>query len=296
MSQHIGFIGLGVMGAGQSANLVKAGFTVRGYDIDSAAVRRFGDAGGRTASTPAEAACDADLLIVLVFSAEQAETVLFGPDGATETLPAGSVVVLHTTGAPTDAERIASRLTETGHRMLDAPVTGGKSGADDGTLTAIISGSKADLDRARPALEAMCKTIYHVGERIGAASTVKMINQLLVGIHGVAAAEAVALAESAGADPTMVYDVITSGSANSACFERVVPLMLAKDFKPRGATAIMVKDLGNTLDAARALTTALPLTAGAFQQYLASAAQGHMEDDLASVIEVYRRPAGDTAD
>jgi len=289
MSQHIGFIGLGIMGAGQSANLVKAGFTVRGYDIDGAAVARLGAAGGQAAATPAEAARDADLLFVLVFSAEQAETVLFGLDGAVETLPPGAIVVLHTTGAPTDAERIAARLAETGHRMLDAPVTGGKSGADDGTLTAITSGGRADLDRARPALEAMCKTIFHVGDRIGAASTVKMINQLLVGIHGVAAAEAVALAERTGADPAMVYDVITSGSANSVCFERVVPLMLAKDFESRGATAIMVKDLGNTLDAARGLSMALPLTAGAFQQYLATAAQGHLHDDLASVVEVYRR-------
>jgi 3-hydroxyisobutyrate dehydrogenase len=280
------------MGAGQSANLVKAGFTVRGYDIDAAAVARLGAAGGQAAATPAEAARDADLLFVLVFSAEQAETVLFGSDGAVETLPPGAIVVLHTTGAPSDAERIAARLEETGHRMLDAPVTGGKSGADDGTLTAIISGGRADLDRARPALEAMCKTIFHVGDRIGAASTVKMINQLLVGIHGVAAAEAVALAERAGADPAMVYDVITSGSANSVCFERVVPLMLANDFESRGATAIMVKDLGNTLDAARGLSTALPLTAGALQQYLATAAQGHLHDDLASVIEVYRRTFG----
>jgi 3-hydroxyisobutyrate dehydrogenase len=285
--QRIGFIGLGAMGQGQAQNLVRAGFRVRGYDIDDAAVARLVDTGGEAAASPAEAAADAELLIVLVFYALQAEEVLFGADGAVESLPNGATVVLHTTGTPEDAAGIAARLAESGHLMLDAPVTGGKAGADTGTLTIIAAGPEAAFAAAGPAFEAMSSKLYRVGDQAGAASAVKMINQLLVGIHGVAMAEAMTLAARAGADPKVVYDVVTHGSGNSVIFERQAPLVLARDFQARGATEIMTKDLGAVLAAAGQLRVPLPLTAAALQQYLASAAQGNLRADTASVIKVY---------
>jgi 3-hydroxyisobutyrate dehydrogenase len=285
--QRIGFIGLGAMGEGQARNLVEAGFRVRGHDIDQAAVQRLVAAGGEAAGSPQEAAGEAELLLVLVFYAQQAEAVLFGAAGAVQALPRGATVVLHTTGTAEDAAGFEARLAETGHLMLDAPVTGGKAGAEAGTLTIIASGPEAAFQAACPAFEAMSSKVYRVGERAGAASTVKMINQLLVGIHGVAMAEAMVLAARAGADPGLVYDVITHGAGNSAIFERQVPLVLARDFAARGATEIMTKDLGAVTAAAAALRVPLPLTAAALQQYLASAAMGHLRDDTASVIKVY---------
>ena len=290
--QRIGFIGLGAMGEGQARNLVEAGFRVRGFDIDAAAGERLVAAGGEAASSARDAARDAELLLVLVFYAHQAETVLFGEAGAVEALPEGATVVLHTTGTPEDAAGFEARLALTGHPMLDAPVTGGKAGADTGSLTIIASGPEAAFQAAGPAFEAMSGKVYRVGDKAGAASTVKMINQLLVGIHGVAMAEAMVLAARAGADPGVVYDVITHGAGNSAIFERQVPLVLERDYVARGATEIMTKDLGAVLRAAAALHVPLPLTATALQQYLASAGLGHLRDDTASVIKVYEALTG----
>lgn len=289
--QRIGFVGLGQMGQGQARNLVKAGFEVAGYDIDAGAVRRFVEAGGRAAASPAAAAEGAELFIVLVFTAEQAEAVLFGQDGAVAALGDGVSVVLHTTGAPEDAARLAGRLAEAGHPMLDCPVTGGKAGADAGSLTAIVAGPEAAFNAAEPALQAMCARLVRVGETPGQASTVKMINQMLVGVHAVATAEALTLAVKAGADPETVYEVITNGSGNSAIFTRLVPLFLARDFESRGALAIMLKDLGVVTEAARRHEAPMPLAAAALQQYLAAAAQGHAAEDLGAVVKAYEAAA-----
>jgi 3-hydroxyisobutyrate dehydrogenase len=207
-------------------------------------------------------------------------------------LPKGATVVLHTTGRPEDAVRFEARLAETGHLMVDAPVTGGKAGADAGTLTVIASGSDEALAAAEAAFKAMSTTIYRIGDRAGAASTVKMINQLLVGVHGVAMAEALALATRAGADPKVVYDVITHGVGNSVVFERLVPFVLARDFEPRGATEILVKDLGIVLEAAKEFSLPLPLAAAALQQYMAAVEQGFLRADFSSVVKVYEQSAG----
>jgi len=290
--KRIGFVGLGQMGQGQARNLVKAGFEVAGYDIDAAAVARFADAGGRAAASPAAAAEGAELFIVLVFTAAQAEAVLFGQGAAVAALAGGVPVVLHTTGAPEDAVRIAGRLEADGHPMLDCPVTGGKAGADAGTLTAIASGPEAAFAAAKPALEAMCARIVRVGDAAGQAATVKMINQLLVGVHAAATAEALTLAVKAGADPETVYEVITNGSGNSAIFTRLVPLFLARDFASRGNLAIMLKDLGIVQQAAREHAAPLPLAAAALRQFLAAAAQGHADEDLAAVVKAYEAAAG----
>lgn len=290
--KRIGFVGLGQMGRGQSKNLIDKGFEVAGYDVDGAALERLVAAGGIAAASPAEAARAAELFIVLVFTAAQAEAVLFGADGAVGALEPGVPVVLHTTGAPAEAAALAERLAAAGHPMLDCPVTGGSAGAAAGTLTAIVSGPEAALSLARPALEAMCRRIVRIGEAAGQASTVKMINQLLVGVHAAAAAEAISLAVKAGADPEAVHEVITHGSGNSAVFARLVPLFLARDFASRGSLSIMLKDLAIVQEASRRHAAPTPLAAAALQQFLAAAAQGHGEADLGAVLKAYEAAAG----
>ncbi len=288
----VGFIGLGAMGDGMSKNLLRAGFAVRGYDVDGSRVDRLVAAGGTAAASPARAAADTELLFVVVFTAEQAEAVLFGDDGGGAALAPGATVVMHTTMAPEAALAIEARLEAGGHRYLDAPVTGGKSGADAGTLAVIASGSEAAFAAAEDALAAMGKHIYKVGARAGAGSTVKMINQLLCGIHVVAAAEGIALAARAGADPRMVYEVITHGAANSLVFETRVPNILARDFDPRGLVGIFTKDLGIVLDAGRQLNFPLPIAAAAHQQFLAAAAAGYEHADDSAVVKVYEQLSG----
>jgi L-threonate 2-dehydrogenase len=291
MAVKVGAVGLGAMGCGMALNLARKGFEVRGYDVSDEAAEQFAKGGGSLAASPAEAARGADLLLLVVFTTEQAEEALFD-GGAAAALKKGATVVVSTTFPPDRAEALEQRLAEAGLLMLDAPVTGGKRGADEATMTAIVSGPDAAFAAAKPALEAMAKTIYRVGERAGQAALVKMINQLLVGIHGVAAAEALTLAARAGLDPNVVYDVITRGVGNSFVFERQAPLMFAADYAPRGVVGILVKDLGAVLDMAKGLRFPLPLGAAAHQQFLAAAAHGHEREDACAVVKVYETLTG----
>jgi len=290
--QKIGFIGLGAMGIGMSKNLLNAGFPVCGYDINADSMTALIDAGGIAAANPGLVAADVSLLIVCVFGADQAEEVLYGENGAAERLPKGSTVVMCTTMSPGQCRDMAARLETSGHMFVDAPVTGGKRGADQGTLTVIASGSDAAMAAAEGAFEAMGGKVYRVGDAPGAGSSVKMINQLLVGVHVVAAAEAMALATKAGADPQTVYDVITHGGGNSVVFESRVPYMLTEDYAPRGVVDIFIKDLGIVTDAARSLQFPLPLATAALQQFLSASAAGYGRSDDASVVKIYEQLAG----
>jgi putative dehydrogenase len=288
----IGFIGLGVMGIGMSKNLIDAGLAVCGYDVNASAMEKLVGVGGSTAASPAAAAQDASLLIVCVFSADQAESALYGEDGAASTLANGATVVMCTTMAPEHARAIAARLAADGFLFIDAPITGGKRGADEGTLTVIASGSDAAMAAADGTFKAIGSRVYRVGDAPGAGSSVKMINQLLVGVHVAAAAEAVALAARAGADPQTVFEVITHGAGNSVAFETRVPNILAGDYTPRGAVDIFTKDLGIVTDAARSLNFPLPIASAALQQFLAAAAAGHGRSDDSAVVKVYEQLAG----
>jgi len=200
--------------------------------------------------------------------------------------------VMSTTMPPEQTRAIAARLAESGLLYVDAPITGGKEGADEGTLTVIASGSDAAMAAVDGAFRAMGNRVYRVGDAPGAASSVKMINQLLVGVHVVAAAEGIALAARAGADPKMVYEVITHGAGNSNAFQNRIPHILAGDFSPRGLLEIFIKDLGIVSDASRALRFPVPMASAALQQFLAAAAAGYSRSDGGAVVKVYEQLAG----
>ncbi|MFT5176433.1 MAG: putative dehydrogenase [Gammaproteobacteria bacterium] len=284
---EVGFIGLGSMGHAMARNLIKAGHDVRGFDVRAEAMSQLEKDGGRAAATPAQAADGADLLVVVVFTAAQAEQVLFGKDGALQTLAKGATVLMDTTMSPAQAQAIEAKLSASGHLFVDAPVTGGSVGADEGTLTFIASGSAAAMRAARPLMQVMGAKIAECGDRAGPGSTVKMINQMMCGIMVAASAEAIALAAKAGADPNVVFDVIASGAARSYVWENRVPAMLAHDFTPRGVVDIFTKDLAIALEGAKDVSFPAPLTAAAMQQFLAATAMGHGLDDDGAVVKVY---------
>lgn len=288
----IGFIGLGAMGAGMAANLVKAGFAVSGFDVRSEATAGLEERGGRAAATPAAAADGARILFVMVATADQVDSVLYGPDGALAALPDGAVVILCSTVPPAYARALGARLAESGHRMLDAPVSGGTVGADGGTLTIMGSGTPDVFDAVQAALDAIAGKIYRLGEEVGIGSTVKMVNQLLAGVHIASAAEAMALGTRAGADPRVLYDVISNSAGNSWMFTNRVPHMLDGDYTPLSAVEIFVKDLGIVLDSGRSLRFPLPVAAAAHQLFLAAAAAGHGREDDSAVVKVYEELAG----
>ena len=288
----IGFVGLGAMGMGMATTLVKAGFAVQGYDVSPAAVARFVEAGGRGAETAAEAARGADVLVVMVVSGEQAEAVLFGDDGAAEALPRGSVIMLCSTVAPAYARAAGERVRARGLEMLDAPVSGGVVRAAEGKLSIMASGSAAAFAKTAPLLAVLAERVYRLGDECGQGSTVKMVNQLLAGIHIAAAAEAMALGVKAGVDPQQLYEVISNSAGSSWMFQNRVPHMLAGDYTPLSAVEIFVKDLGIVLETGKQQRFPLPLAAAAHQMFLMAAAAGYGRLDDAAVVKVFEQLAG----
>jgi L-threonate 2-dehydrogenase len=288
----VGVIGLGTMGMGAARNLVAKGHRVTGCDVRESARAELAAAGGATVATPAELPPDTEVVIVLVVSAAQEEDVLFGSHGCVPRLPRGAVVMCSSTVAPNFARTMQERLAAAGLLMLDAPVSGGRVGAEGGTMTVMGSGAPEAFARAQPVLDAIAGKVFRLGDEAGIGSTVKMVNQLLAGVHIAAAAEALALGIRAGADPRTLYDVITVSAGNSWMWQNRVPHILDADDQPQSSANIFVKDLGIVLDQARALTFPLPLAACAHQQFLATAAVGFGGKDDSSVIRVFEALTG----
>ena len=213
--QKIGFIGLGAMGAGMAESLVREGFQVTGCDVRDDAVQALIGQGGSGAQSPAQAADGASLAIVVVVNAMQAEDVFFGENGVTKTLAAGSTTMLCSTVPPDFARETEARLNKKGIHFLDAPISGGAARAKEGTITIMTSGTAEAYAGADAALDAMAEKVYRLGDRAGPATTVKMINQHLAGIHIAAFGEAMALGTAAGADPNALYEVISNSAGSS---------------------------------------------------------------------------------
>jgi putative dehydrogenase len=288
----VGVIGLGSMGLGVARSLLRKGFAVHACEPRTEVLAGFVREGGKATADPAALAKAAPVVIVFVVNAEQTEQVLFGANGAVAALPAGAVVVASATVAPDYAEGLGKRLGERGILMIDAPVSGGAAKAATGELSIMASGPPAAFDKAADVLAAIAAKVYRLGDVPGHGSRIKLVNQLLAGVHIAAAAEAVALGIRIGCDPKTLYEVISHSAGNSWMFENRVPHVLAGDYTPLSAVNIFVKDLGIVLDSARRNTFPLPLTAAAHQQFLAAAAAGHgLADDIA-VVKVFQALTG----
>jgi putative dehydrogenase len=289
---NVGVIGLGTMGMGAALNLLRKGHTVTGCELREAVRAEFVAAGGGAVASPAELPTDLDAVVVFVINAAQTEQVLFGPQGCLERLRKGTVVLCCATIAPEAAKTLGARIEAAGFLMLDSPVSGGKAGAQGGTMTVMAAGSDAAFAKAQPVLDAISTKIWRLGSEPGVGSTVKMVNQLLAGVHIATAAEAMALGIRAGADPKTLFDVISSSAGSSWMWQNRIPHVLDGDDTPQSAVNIFVKDLGIVLDQARALTFPLPLAAAAHQLFLAAAAHGEgMKDDV-FVIRVWQALTG----
>ncbi|MFB9262062.1 L-threonate dehydrogenase [Bradyrhizobium erythrophlei] len=289
---RVAVIGLGSMGFGMATSLKRAGFEVTGCDISADTVGRFVSEGGKGATSPAEAAKDADIVVSVVVNAAQTETILFGADGVAATMPKDSVFISSATMDPDIARRLARELEATGRHYLDAPISGGAQRAAEGELTILASGSAAAFVRARPALDAMAAKLYELGDAAGQGAAFKMINQLLAGVHIAAASEAIAFAAKQGLDIRKVYEVITASAGNSWMFENRMPHVLDGDYAPRSAVEIFVKDLGIIQDMARNARFPVPVSAAALQMFLMTSAAGMGRDDDASVARMYARVTG----
>jgi 3-hydroxyisobutyrate dehydrogenase len=288
----IGVIGLGTMGMGAAQSLVRAGHEVHGCDLREGARAALAAAGGHGVASPALLPEGLEALVLFVVNAAQTEAVLFGPEGCAARLPKGCVVLCCVTVAPEFARALARKLDGLGLVMLDTPVSGGKVAAEAGKMTVMASGPPEGFERVAPLLDAIAGKVWRLGDAAGTGSTVKMVNQLLAGVHIATAAEAMALGIRAGADPRTLFDVISTSAGSSWMFQNRVPHILAGDDTPLSAVNIFVKDLGIVLDQARALTFPLPMASAAHQLFLAAAANGQGAKDDAFVIRVWQALAG----
>ena len=285
--QRIGVIGLGAMGMGVARSLLRAGFETHVCDVRPEPVHQLEEAGALGHRSPAALAPHVEALIILVINAAQTEAVLFGPQGAAAALHPCAVIIASATVSPEFAEALGRRLDAAGLRMIDAPVSGGTAKAASGEMSVMASGPDDAFDDCTNVFKAIAARLYRLGDRAGAGSTVKMVNQLLAGVHIAAAAEAMALGIRAGADPATLYEVICASAGASWMFGNRVPHILAGDYTPLSAVNIFVKDLGIVLDYGQGSVFPLPLAATAHQMFKQAAAAGHGGEDDSAVIKIF---------
>jgi len=282
-----GLIGLGAMGAGIAATLRDRGYEMHVCDARPGAAVRFAEAGGVAWATPAQVAHCCEVVISVVVNAAQTEDVLFGEGGAAASMKPGSVFVMCSTVDPNWSIALEERLNAMGILYVDAPISGGAAKAASGQMTVMSSARPEAYAGADAVLDAMAGKVYRLGDRAGAGSKVKIINQLLAGVHIAAAAEAMALGLREGVAPDALYEVITHSAGNSWMFENRMAHVLAGDYTPLSAVDIFVKDLGLVLDTARASKFPLPLASTAHQMFMQASTAGFAREDDSAVIKIF---------
>ena len=284
---EVGLIGLGAMGRGMAASLRRAGISTHVCDVREEAVAAFVAEGGTGHADAASLAAACDVLVSVVVNAAQTEQVLFGANGAAAAMRPGTVFVMCSTVEPPFSVALEKRLAAMGILYLDAPISGGAAKAAAGNITMMTAGPAEAYEKSQAALDAMAGKVFRLGDRAGPGSTVKVVNQLLAGVHIAAAAEAMALGIRAGVSPQSLYEVITASAGNSWMFENRMPQVLSGDYTPLSAVDIFVKDLGIVLDTARATKFPLPLAATAHQMFMQASSAGFGHEADAAVIKVY---------
>jgi 3-hydroxyisobutyrate dehydrogenase len=286
---RVGWLGLGAMGAPMAGCLARAGHAVVAYDIVPGRAAALAADGVQAAESVTAAVRDAELAAVMVATPDQVDEVLFGPGGAAAALAAGTVVMIMATVGPEVVAEVAGRL---GGRVavVDAPVSGGVQRAAAGDLLIMVSGADDAVGRAWPLLDALARSAPVVGPAPGDGQRMKLVNQLLCGVHIAAAAEALAFAESLGLDPGACWRVLRDGAAASFMFEDRGARMVGGEFDPpRSALDIFVKDMGLVSAAAEHAGASVPLTAVTRRLYQEGHEQGLGRKDDAALIEVLRQ-------
>ena len=283
-TQRIAFAGLGIMGAPMARNLVGAGFDVSVYNRTGEKAERFAaEHGANAAATPADAAERADVFVTMVPDRPQVEEVLFGTSGAAEALPQGALVIDMSTISPTASRALSERLAERGLGYVEAPVSGSKPKAEDGTLTIMAAGEREDFERALPLFEVMGERIVHVGP-VGHGQMAKLLTNTMGAVNAAVLAEAIRTAKRAGIDRDAFLEVAAGSAGASAMLNLKGPPMFEERFEPAlFKLEHMLKDVRHTLDEARALGIELELGALAERLYANAAESGHSEQDFAAV-------------
>ena len=287
MGAAVGIIGLGAMGSGMAQSIRRAGHVPFVFDMRREVAENFAKEGGVACETLAELGSKADVIVSVVVNAAQTDSVLFGVDGVAAAMKRGSVFVMCSTVDPNWSVALEGKLNAMGIHYIDAPISGGAAKAASAQMTMMTAGKPEAYAIAESFLNAMAAKVYKLGDSAGAGSKVKIINQLLAGVHIAAAAEAMALGLREGVDAAALYEVITNSAGNSWMFENRMAHVLAADYTPLSAVDIFVKDLGIVLDMARASKFPLPLSSTAHQMFMQASTAGFAREDDSAVIKIF---------
>jgi len=292
MMVTVGFIGLGIMGKPMARNLLKAGFPLVVHNRSRAAVDELAAEGAMPAGSPKEVAQRAAMVVTMLPNSPDVQAVAMGENGLFAGVAPGHILIDSSTISPAATALLAAGAAERGAAWLDAPVSGGPAGAQDGTLSIMVGGPVEALERARPVLQAVGKTITHIGEKPGSGQIAKACNQVAVAMTLQGVCEAMLLAQGAGADPHKVLAAIRGGAAGSWQMETQAPRMLSGDHTPGFKAWMHLKDLNIALDAAARCNLPLPGTAQVVQLYLSLLAAGHGEDNISALVLALENLAG----
>ena len=289
--KKVGIIGLGDMGIGLSRNLLKAGFPLTGCDLREERRNLLTEAGGQAVSSVGEVGECSDTVFVMVLNGKQAQDVVGGEDGLAATMKAGSTIIVSATIQPTEVRAVEKLLEGTGIHLIDSPVSGGKSGAEGGTLTMMAAAAKDVLDSQTDVLQAVGKDIFHVGEEIGMGQTVKASLQALIGSTFTAIFESLVLGSKAGVPGKVLFDVFTSSGVRSPLLEGCSKLIMDREFKDTGShIGTMYKDLGITMNMARENGVAMFTTSSAYELFQ-SGISLFPEEDNWSIVKLLEQIA-----
>ena len=290
---EIGFIGLGIMGKPMASHLVKAGHTVHVCDLVEEPVRHLCSLGAKRCICCKEVAQKSEIIFIIVPDTPDVEKVLFGPDGVSEGLRPGTIVVDMSSISPIATKEFAKRLVPMKVEVLDAPVSGGQVGAENATLSIMVGGPPDVFEKVKPYFELMGKNIVHVGDH-GDGQTCKVANQIVVALTIEAVAEALLFASKAGADPAKVRAALLGGFAQSRILELHGERMIKRTFNPGFRIRLHQKDLNLALQAARSMGLSLPNTAMAQELLNAVTAQGGSELDHSAMVLALEKLANHT--
>lgn len=287
---NVAFIGLGTMGAPMARNVLKAGFPLTVHNRTRSKEEPLSELGAERAATPAQAASNADVVVTIVSDTPDVDHVLFGSSGVAEGAREGSVVVDMSTISPDATRRFGERLARRRVRYVDAPVSGGSEGAENGTLTIMVGGEDADVQHVRPVLDALGSKVTHIGP-LGSGQLTKAVNQIIIGGYFLAVAEGMAFGLKAGLDMDRVLEAISAGMCRSAVLDMRASNML-RDTYPLGfKLSLHLKDLGIALDAGNANRMDMPVSE-LVSEIERSLVSERGDEDLSVVAAELRRRAG----
>jgi 3-hydroxyisobutyrate dehydrogenase-like beta-hydroxyacid dehydrogenase len=290
--RSVGIVGLGDMGLGLARNLVKGGFPLKGFDLREARLALLEELGGVRAASCREVGEDSDVVFVMVLNGDQVEQVVLGSEGLAQGMRAGATIIVSATINPSEVRALEAPLAERGIQLIDSPVSGGKSGAEEGTLT-LMAAAKADLlDENRDVMEAVSKAVFHVGEEVGQGQTVKAALQALIGTTFAAIFEALVLGAKAGVRGETMYEVFGASGVSSPLFKGCAKLIMDREFKDTGSQiTTMYKDLGITMRMARETGAAMFATSAAYELFQCGISMFPDEDNW-SIVKLLEQVAG----